>query len=90
MPGFAIDSPRYLEPTQDTDSLFRMLLELASEVWVLRDRLTLVERTLDEKGCLTRSDLDSAEPGPAAEAELAKERAQFVERLISSAHRADA
>lgn len=87
MPGFALDSPRYLDPAQDSDSILRMLLELASEVWVLRDRLTLVERTLDAKGYLVRADLDSAEPDKDAAAELATDRERFVQRLVASARR---
>lgn len=85
MPGFALDSPRYLDPAQDTDSLMRMILELASEVWVQRDRLEVIEHFLDERGQVTRADIDEYVPTDDVKGALAAGRRQFVERLLSAA-----
>jgi hypothetical protein len=85
MPGFAIDSPRYLDPVKDTDSVMRMVLELASEVWVLRDRLEIVEHLLDERGQVSRADIDGYEPDDSVAAELAAGRQQFIARLLAAA-----
>jgi hypothetical protein len=85
MPGFAIDSPRYLDPALDTDSLMRMILELASEVWVQRDRLEIIEHFLDERGQVTRADIDEYVPTDETKDALAAGRRQFVERLLSAA-----
>jgi hypothetical protein len=85
MPGFALDSPRYLDPTLDTDSLMRMILELASEVWVQRDRLEIVEHLLDEHGQVTRAAIDDYVPTDEVKAQLAAGRTQFVNRLLAAA-----
>jgi hypothetical protein len=85
MPGFALDSPRYLDPTLDTDSLMRMILELASEVWVQRDRLEVIEFLLDDRGALTRDDINDYVPTDEVKAQLAAGRTQFVSRLLAAA-----
>ena len=41
------------------DKVFRVVLALARETYVLRDRLALVETLLDEKGMITRADFDA-------------------------------
>jgi len=47
------------------DKVFRVVLALARETYVLRDRLALVETLLDEKGVVTRTDFESHQPGEA-------------------------
>lgn len=47
------------------DKVFRVVLALARETYVLRDRLALVETLLDEKGVVTRKDFESHRAGEA-------------------------
>jgi hypothetical protein len=64
--------------------MMRMLLELASEVWVLRDRFAVLESVLDQRGTLTAGDLDSHQPGDDLSQFLERERAAFVRRLLDA------
>ncbi|TDC47070.1 hypothetical protein E1281_26810 [Actinomadura sp. KC345] len=84
MPGFAADDPVYLDGNVPMDALFNALMEVASEVWVLRDRFAVLEELLDERGSITRADIDLHQPGPATRERLAEERRIFLERLLES------
>lgn len=64
------------------DRLAGMVLALAAEVHVLRDRLALAEAALAERGVLDPARLDAAVPEGALEARLAAERAAFVRHLF--------
>lgn len=90
MPGFAIENPTYLDPAQDTDSLMSMILELASEVTVLRDRLAVTETLLAECTGLSRSEIDNHLPGADLQAELEASGRAFTQRLIDAARSAGA
>ena len=83
MPGNAFDDPRYLTAA-DTDAVLRVALEVASELWVLRDRFVVLEELLEEHGSVSRNQLDTAQPGPEAKERLAQERQQFLDRLVAA------
>lgn len=76
---------KHLTSPDDLDGVFRMMLELASEVWVLRDRFAVLEELLAQRGTLTADDLDVFQPGPELAAGLDDERAAFVRRLLDAA-----
>ena len=63
------------------DRAFGVVMALATEVYVLRNRLGALERTLDDKGVIERAALD-AEPSDAERAGDAEDRAAFVEGLM--------
>lgn len=63
------------------DRAFGVVMALATEVYVLRDRLRALEGKLDEKGVIDRADLD-AEPGDAERLAAAEDREAFVEGLM--------
>lgn len=88
MPGFANDNPVYLTRPQHLDAVFAMTMELASEMWVMRDRLDTIERLLDEKGTVTKDDIETAQPGKEDAERLASERERFLTRLFEAASRA--
>ncbi|GAA3737549.1 hypothetical protein [Salinactinospora qingdaonensis] len=88
MPGFANDNPVYLTRPQHMDALFAITMELASELWVMRDRLSVIERLLDERGTLTRDDIDTAQPEGEHAQRLAEERERFLTRIFEAASRA--
>lgn len=81
MPGFALDRPRYLDADADIETVYRMLLEVASELWVTRDRLTLLEATLTRRGLMTESELEELAFDDETAAALAADRTRFVARL---------
>ncbi|RSN72092.1 MULTISPECIES: hypothetical protein [Actinomadura] len=84
MPGFAADRPVYLDGSVPLDGVFNALMEVASEVWVLRDRFAVLEELLDERGAVTREDIELHRPSPELRERLAAERARFLERLMES------
>jgi hypothetical protein len=60
-----------------------MIMALAAEVWVMRDRQSALERLLAERGVLDIARLD-AEPSATDAAAMAAEREAFVHHLLSS------
>ncbi|WP_150241075.1 hypothetical protein [Nocardiopsis quinghaiensis] len=88
MPGFANDDAVYLTRPQHMDALFSITMELASELWVLRDRLAVVEQLLDEHGTLARDDIEKAQPRGEFAEQLARERERFLTRVFDSASQA--
>jgi hypothetical protein len=59
--------------------------ELAAEVWVLRDRLTIVEHLLERRCGLSRAEIDAFQPDGALAAELAAARSALAERVLPPA-----
>jgi len=64
------------------DRMLAMLMALAAEVWVLNDRLRVMESLLAEQGTLARERLDRYVPDPETERALAAEREAFVKSLM--------
>ena len=64
----------------------RMNLELLSELWVLRDRVTLLEHVLATKGVMSRKELDELLPEGALALELDRERDAMVARVVGGSH----
>jgi hypothetical protein len=84
MPGFAREDVVYFTGAGDTDALMRMMLELASEMWVLRDRLTVIEHTLAGQGT-DLSAVDQPVTDPELARLLAEQRSLLTERLMAAA-----
>lgn len=61
-----------------------MILALATEVSVLTDRFDTIERVLDEKGTVSRADIESWEPDEATWEERREQREQLIRRLFRS------
>ncbi|GLY29638.1 hypothetical protein [Kineosporia sp. NBRC 101731] len=74
----------HLKAPEDMDGMMRMLLEVASEVWVMRDRFAVLEALLAERGTLSAGDLDRYQPGSTLAELLDRERAGFVRRLLDA------
>lgn len=66
----------------DVDQLMTFIMELMTEVIVLRDKQDLMERFLDERGVLVREDLLDYAPAPEAEAERAADRLALIKRVL--------
>jgi hypothetical protein len=61
---------------RDVDRVLGVAMELAAEVYVLRERVLRLEQLLEGSGTLTRADLD-------AQAANLAERDAFIERVLA-------
>jgi hypothetical protein len=64
------------------DQMMTFLLELMAETSALRDRVDTIERLLDEKGSVSRADIEAYRTDDAAEAERTAWRKGFIERVL--------
>ena len=83
MPGHALDRPRYLDGELDLETVYRMLLEVTSELSVTRDRLVLVESLLTEQGLLDEERIERRAFDPEVAAVLDADRKRLVSRLAA-------
>ena len=63
------------------DRTFAVVMALATEVYVLRNRQRALERILDENGVVNRADLDTA-PDDAERAADTEDRDAFIQGLM--------
>jgi hypothetical protein len=70
-------------PDDDVDRVLGVVMELAGEVYVLRDRMRTIEQLLDEKGQLSRADLDAYSPTAEESKERLAARDAFIERILA-------
>jgi hypothetical protein len=71
---------------KELDQVVAMHTELMSELWILRDRVTLLEHVLQSKGVMSRQELDDLVPEGELAAELQRERDALVQRVVGAAH----
>jgi hypothetical protein len=64
------------------DRILSILMAVAGEVWVLRERLDTVERLLEEKGSLTREDIESFVPDRETASERGALTREYVARIL--------
>lgn len=64
------------------DQMMTFILELTTEVAVLKERQDTVERLLDAKGTISRADIEAYRAGDAVEAERDSWRAEYIERVL--------
>jgi len=69
------------------DELARINLGLMKEIWLLRDRLMVLERLLERKGIVARLEMDRDEPDPQAEAEIRMEVDRLIARVFEGTFR---
>jgi hypothetical protein len=77
------DNPVYFE-SPVIDNLFNITLELGAALWVVKDRLRVVEELLDQKGILTTEQIERYRTPPEREREVRAKRDQFIERIYKS------
>ncbi len=70
----------YDDPANDT--LMSMVMVLASELCVTRDRLDTIERIADEKNLILSREIDTFELDQEALAEREQRRQDFMDRLF--------
>jgi hypothetical protein len=84
MIGIEIDGPgtRYFDNVV-TDNLIEAFMELAAEVWTIRDRQAVLETVLAEKGIDAAALIEAHRPPPAEIAARKALREAFVARLLA-------
>lgn len=66
------------------DQLYGVVVALTAEVSVLADRLETVERLLDEKGSVSRADIEAYRAGDAEEGERTERREGYIGRVFQA------
>lgn len=66
------------------EDLFRIITELAEEVWVLRDRLTVLEVLLDRHDLLQREEVNRFVPEGALSEEITETRSAYVAHVFGA------
>jgi len=80
------DDPVYLnDPIQD--ATVRMLLELAAQVWIERERRLTLESLLESKDIVAHDEIERHAPDAALAARLKDERARFLEDVFKELRR---
>jgi hypothetical protein len=74
--------PYHAFPDPVQDQLLGLILALGAEVWVLRDRLSLVEQALSEKGIEIVGLVDEMANRPERVPEMERARDAFMERFL--------
>lgn len=72
---------RYLSEA-DVDQLARQNTQLMTELWIVKDRLAMLEALLVEQGIMAEDALDAAPPAAALAEQLDRERERFVQRIV--------
>ncbi len=72
----------YFFDDPNVDKVVSMVMGLAGEVAVARDRLDTIERLLESKGLLKRAEIEAYEPGVAVMAERAAWRESYLGEIL--------
>jgi hypothetical protein len=81
MPRHEIDiKPNYFE-SPAIDNLYTIALELGAAIWVVKDRLRVIEEMLDNAGVVTTEQVEMYRPTPEQQKELLALRNTFIEKI---------
>jgi hypothetical protein len=75
------DKPTYFKDPA-IDKVMSIVIELAAEVHVLKDRNRILEKLLQQKGQLSPDEIDNWQPSPEEIADNNRERDEFLARLL--------
>jgi hypothetical protein len=70
-------------PDPNVDRVLGVVMELAAEVYVLRDRLATVERILEREGMLNVSEVEAYQPSDEERARRLAERDALIARILA-------
>jgi hypothetical protein len=70
--------------SSEIDDVMRMNTELLAELWILRDRVTVLEHLLEQRKLLDRKELHDFVPSGELAAELEREREALVRRVAGA------
>jgi hypothetical protein len=71
--------------SDDVDRLARQNAQLMAELWIVKDRMAILEKLLQTAGVLDRAALNRYVPEGEFAAELTHEREAFVARIVDDA-----
>ena len=80
------DDPIYLKDPV-LDATLRMVVELAAQVWVDREKLLTIESLLEDRGVVTRGAIEQYRPSAERIAALKAERDRFIEDVFKELRR---
>ncbi|MGB1875770.1 MAG: hypothetical protein ACPHGY_02425 [Rhodospirillaceae bacterium] len=83
LPGFEKGHPHYFND-QMIDHLLEICLQLAGEIWVNRDRQTVMEHLLATKGKVTPEMIEEFKPDAEMKQDLRDARKVFSQRIFGS------
>jgi len=67
------------------DRMMNVIMGLAEELYVTRDRLQVMERVLENRGALDRDELDRWKPDEGQQDEILRDRDAFIQAILSRA-----
>lgn len=70
--------------TDNVDDLGRMTLALLSELWIVRDRMAVMEQLMIERGALTAGEIDDYVPGVDLSATLDVLRTRMATAVVGA------
>ncbi|WP_394728751.1 hypothetical protein [Altererythrobacter sp. GH1-8] len=73
--------PTYLQ-AEDLDTLARQNIQLMAELWIVKDRLAMLEDMLAKQGLIDRATFEATEPDEALSAELEADRVAYIKRIV--------
>ena len=73
--------PQFLE-SSETERLMSILMAVAGELAVTRERLDTVERILESKGIMNAQDIESFEPSKEQAEERAVMQQEYIARIL--------
>ncbi len=68
------------------DKMMGIVMALAGEVSVLRERLDTVERLVEQKGLFSRQEIEAYHPDPQATEARERWRAEYIARILRVVH----
>lgn len=69
---------------EDIDKLGKALVTLTGELWVVKDRLRILEAALADAGVIVPEAVDQFQPDAALQEVLGKDRAQLIEQVLGA------
>ena len=67
------------------DRMMNVIMGLAEELYVTRDRLRVMEQVLEGRGALNRGELDQWQPDNRQQDEILRDRDAFIQAILSRA-----
>ncbi|MCS6800545.1 MAG: hypothetical protein RMM58_07075 [Chloroflexota bacterium] len=74
--------PQYFDDP-NLDRLMAVLITMANELWVTKDRLMILERLLAKRGSVTPEEVDHYQPNEEEKKELEAARKAYIARVLS-------
>ena len=74
---------------KDLDAVVRMQTEMLSELWILKDRVLLLEHLLEQRGVVPSEAIDALQPDAALSSKLQAERDALVGRILAAGSRSE-